>query len=73
MTATYDEIGREYREWRRADPRLAGAIWAALGGARSVINERYGHLRHTAALDVGLRLVRAEESAAARPLSRASR
>ena len=38
MTAAYDEIGRGYREHRRADPRLEAAIWAALGDARSVIN-----------------------------------
>ncbi|HEX7298659.1 MAG TPA: class I SAM-dependent methyltransferase [Solirubrobacteraceae bacterium] len=38
MTAAYDEIGRDYGEYRRADPRLAAAIWAALGNARSVIN-----------------------------------
>jgi SAM-dependent methyltransferase len=38
MTAAYDEIGRAYHAHRRADPRLASAIWAALGRARSVIN-----------------------------------
>ena len=38
MTAAYDEIGRGFREHRRADPRLEAAIWAALGDARSVIN-----------------------------------
>jgi SAM-dependent methyltransferase len=34
----YDAIGRGYGEHRRPDPRLAAAIWAALGDARSVIN-----------------------------------
>jgi SAM-dependent methyltransferase len=38
MTAAYDEIGRDYHAQRRGDPRLASAIWAALGEARSVIN-----------------------------------
>ncbi len=36
--ATYDEIGHDYHEQRRADPRIASAIWAALGAARPVIN-----------------------------------
>jgi SAM-dependent methyltransferase len=34
----YDEIGRTYTATRREDPRLAAAIWAALGDARSVLN-----------------------------------
>jgi SAM-dependent methyltransferase len=38
VTAAYDEIGRDYGEHRRPDPRLATAIWDALGEARSVIN-----------------------------------
>ena len=38
MAATYDLIGAAYAERRRADPRLASRIWAALGGARSVVN-----------------------------------
>jgi ubiquinone/menaquinone biosynthesis C-methylase UbiE len=38
VTAAYDEIGRDYGEHRRPDPRLARAIWDALGDARSVIN-----------------------------------
>jgi SAM-dependent methyltransferase len=38
VTAAYDEIGRAYGEHRRPDPRLATAIWDALGEARSVIN-----------------------------------
>jgi SAM-dependent methyltransferase len=36
--ASYDEIGRTYTATRREDPRLATAIWAALGDARSVLN-----------------------------------
>jgi SAM-dependent methyltransferase len=35
---SYDQIGRTYRATRTADPRLAAAIWQALGSARTVIN-----------------------------------
>jgi len=38
MTARYDAIGRTYGSTRREDPRLAAAIHAALGDARSVVN-----------------------------------
>jgi len=34
----YDEIGRTYTATRREDPRIAAAIWAALGDAKSVLN-----------------------------------
>lgn len=34
----YDTIGRTYRATRRPDPRVAAAIFAALGDARSVVN-----------------------------------
>jgi SAM-dependent methyltransferase len=34
----YDDIGRSYTATRREDPRLAAAIWAALGDAESVLN-----------------------------------
>jgi SAM-dependent methyltransferase len=36
--AVYDEIGRTYTRTRRADPRIAARIAAALGGAASVLN-----------------------------------
>lgn len=36
--AAYDEIGLNYSDFRRADPRLEARIWAALGDARSVVN-----------------------------------
>jgi len=36
--ATYDRIGRGYANTRRADPRIAARIEAALGDARSVLN-----------------------------------
>ena len=34
----YDRIGRTYTSTRHADPRIAAAIWAALGDARTVLN-----------------------------------
>ena len=36
--ASYDEIGRSYTVTRREDPRIAAAIWAALGDAESVLD-----------------------------------
>ena len=38
MTTVYDTVGRGYSGQRRADPRLASAIRAALGDARSAVN-----------------------------------
>jgi SAM-dependent methyltransferase len=38
MSALYDRIGTSYRATRRADPRIAASIHAALGDARSVVN-----------------------------------
>ncbi|MCC6960494.1 MAG: class I SAM-dependent methyltransferase [Dehalococcoidia bacterium] len=34
----YNTIGRSYSRTRQPDPRIRDAIWAALGGARSVVN-----------------------------------
>jgi SAM-dependent methyltransferase len=34
----YDEIGRTYARTRATDPRIAAAIWAGLGDARTVLN-----------------------------------
>jgi ubiquinone/menaquinone biosynthesis C-methylase UbiE len=34
----YDVIGRSYSRTRRTDPRIAAAIWEALGDARTVVN-----------------------------------
>jgi len=34
----YDSLGRTYTSTRHADPRIAAAIWAALGDARTVLN-----------------------------------
>ena len=36
--ATYDTIGARYAKYRRPDPRIAAAIVAALGPARTVVN-----------------------------------
>jgi polyhydroxyalkanoate synthesis regulator phasin len=38
VAARYDAIGRTYTATRATDPRIAAQIWAALGGARSVVN-----------------------------------
>ncbi len=34
----YDDIGRTYTRTRATDPRIAAAIWEALGDARTVVN-----------------------------------
>jgi len=36
----YDTIGATYTVTRRTEPRIAARIWAALGGARTVLNAR---------------------------------
>ncbi len=38
MGARYDTLGRHYAPIRRPDPRLAAAIWSALGDAESIVN-----------------------------------
>ena len=38
VRAVYERIGRRYASTRRADPRIAAAIRAALGDAESVVN-----------------------------------
>jgi len=38
MTELYDVIGRDYRQHRRPDPRIAAVIANALGDAASVVN-----------------------------------
>jgi SAM-dependent methyltransferase len=38
LSADYDEIGGGYTSTRTTDPRLAAAIWGALGDAQSVLN-----------------------------------
>lgn len=34
----YNRLGLTYSDYRRPEPRIAAAIWAALGDARSVVN-----------------------------------
>jgi SAM-dependent methyltransferase len=34
----YDELGANYPDFRRADPRIEARVWEALGDARSVVN-----------------------------------
>jgi SAM-dependent methyltransferase len=38
LSAPYDQIGRTYSATRQTDPRIAAAIWSALGDAESVLN-----------------------------------
>ena len=38
MTELYDVIGRDYRQHRRPDPRIAAVIANALGDAASIVN-----------------------------------
>ena len=38
MGAIYDTIGTGYVGARREDPRIAAAIWAALGDSRLILN-----------------------------------
>jgi SAM-dependent methyltransferase len=38
VKALYDTIGKDYRNYRRPDPRIAAMILDALGDARSVVN-----------------------------------
>jgi SAM-dependent methyltransferase len=58
--ALYDSIGRGYARHRRADPRLAARIHAALGDARTVVNVGAGAGSYEPA---GRRVVAAEPSA----------
>ncbi len=42
MGLLYDSIGRKYTDVRREDPRIAARIRAALGDARTVVNDGAG-------------------------------
>jgi SAM-dependent methyltransferase len=59
VTRVYDDIGRGYLTTRRPDPRIARAIHAALGEARSVANVGAGSGSYEPR---GLRLVAIEPS-----------
>lgn len=64
MAAIYDRIGVEYSRLRRADPRLATAIDAALGDARTVLNVGAGtgsyepECREVTALEPSMAMIR---------------
>ena len=60
MTALYDRIGTGYSACRRADPRIAARIEAALGHARTVVNVGAG----TGSYEPGGREVTAVEPSA---------
>ena len=60
MTAIYDTIGVDYANLRKPDPRIAQAIHAALGNARTVLNVGAG----TGSYEPGHREVAALEPSA---------
>ena len=71
-TQLYDTIGATYTVTRRTDPRIAAAIWAALGDARTVLNVGAGtgsyepHDRDVTAVEPSA-LMRAQRPADAAP------
>jgi SAM-dependent methyltransferase len=60
QTPLYDRLGVGYSAYRRADPRIAAHVAAALGGARSVLNVGAGTGSYEPA---GRRVVAVEPSA----------
>jgi SAM-dependent methyltransferase len=68
----YDVIGATYTVTRRTEPRIAARIWAALGGARTVVNVGAGtgsyepSGRHVTAVEPSV-LMRAQRPAGAAP------
>ena len=75
--ALYDRIGRDYTATRRQDPRIAGALWRALGDARTVLNVGAGAGayeppdRHVLAIEPSATML-AQRPAGAAPALRAS-
>lgn len=71
MTARYDSIGIDYARLRQPDPRIAAAIHAALGQARTVLNVGAGTGsyepvdRHVTAVEPSLEMIRQRGPAAA--------
>ncbi len=69
--AIYDSIGLNYADLRKADPRIAAAIWAALGPGESVINVGAGAGsyeptdRQVAAVEPSLAMIRQRATTAA--------
>ena len=72
MTTVYDVIGTGYVATRRADPRIASAINAALGDAASVVNVGAGAGSGSAFAFGASAFAGAADTAAARPSSRPS-
>lgn len=72
MNALYDRIGVNYAELRRPDPRIATAIEAALGPARTVLNVGAGTGsyeppdREVVAVEPSLAMIRKRPPSAAR-------
>ncbi len=71
MTAHYDQIGRTYARTRRADPRIAAQVDAALGDATTVLNVGAGTGsyepvgRSVVALEPSLTMIRQRPTSAA--------
>ena len=74
MRAEYDTIGINYSQLRKPDPRIAAAIWAALGDARTVLNVGAGTGsyepadRQVIAVEPSLEMIRQRPPAAARAI-----
>lgn len=72
MSAKYDRIGTRYAERRKPDPRIAAAIEAALGDARTVLNVGAGAgsyepgARVVTALEPSMEMIAQRPPAAAR-------
>jgi SAM-dependent methyltransferase len=69
--ARYDNIGRTYAATRRADPRIAAQIDAALGDAQRIVNVGAGtgnyepSHRHVVALEPSITMIRQRPAGAA--------
>jgi SAM-dependent methyltransferase len=74
MAANYDSIGINYAELRKPDPRIAAAIQAALGSAKTVLNVGAGTGsyepadRQITAVEPSLEMIRKRAPSAARVL-----
>jgi SAM-dependent methyltransferase len=72
MTARYDSIGINYAQLRKADPRIAAAIHAALGQAETVLNVGAGAGsyepvdRQVTAVEPSLEMIRQRSPSAAK-------
>lgn len=72
MTARYDSIGINYAQLRKPDPRIAAAIDAALGDAKTVLNVGAGTGsyepidRYVTAVEPSLEMIRQRSPSAAK-------